>query len=169
MIDAAASDAAAFHINMSAHVGDGLPVPRVPKQMHGVGDDGLVWVDVSVAPGREHCMAEPPEEEDLIVLDDLVDERHLESVVQVPSQEGRGEQDFIDSITAYEHAPRGRRDVVFFGISTHERNDIVERQTDVLEHGLHLGKVRTQCIRYANVALYLYEHGSGTHTHQELL
>ena len=78
-----------------------------------------------------------------IVLDDLVDARHLESVVQVSSQEGRGEQDLIASITAHDNAPQTRHDVVFFGVSAHERTDIVARQTDVLEHGLHLGKVRT--------------------------
>ena len=86
------------------------------------------------------------------VLDDLVEACHLE-------------QDLIASITAHEHATRGRHDV-FFGVSAHERTEIVARQTDVLEHGLHLGKMRTQCFRYANVAL---EHGSGTHAGQDLL
>ena len=106
---------------MSVHVGDGLPVARVPQKLHGVHDDGLVWVDVSLAPGRGYCIAEPPEARERIVFDDLVDKRHLESVVQVPSHEGRGEQDLIALLTAYEHAPRSRHDAVFFGISAHER------------------------------------------------
>ena len=101
---------------MSVHVGDGLP-----QQIHGVRDDGLVWVVVSLAPGRGHCIAEPPEARELIVLDDLLDKRHLESVVQVPLQEGRGEQDLIASITAHEHAPRSRHDAVFFGVSDRDR------------------------------------------------
>ena len=147
---------------MSVHVGDGLPAARVPQQVHGVGDDGL-------ASGRGHCIDEPPEAGDRIVLDDLVDARHLESVVQVPSLEGRGEQDIIAPITAHENAPRGRHDVLFLGISAHERTEIVARQTDVLEHGLHHGKVRWQFYRYANVTLDNSEYGSGTHVCQDLL
>ena len=69
---------------MSVHVGDGLPVGRVPQQRHGVRDDDPVSVDVSLAPSRGHCIAEPPGARDRILLDDLVDVRHLESVVQVP-------------------------------------------------------------------------------------
>ena len=38
-------------------------------------------------------------------------------------------------------------DAVFFGVSAHERTEIVARQTDVLEHGLYFCKVRTQCER----------------------
>ena len=121
---------------MSVHVSDILPVARVPQQRHGVRDDGLVWVDVSLAPGRGHCIANPAEARDRIVIDDQVDARHLDSVVHVPTQEGRGEQDLIASITAHEHAPRSRHDVVFFGVSTHEWTKIVACQTDVLEHGL---------------------------------
>ena len=69
---------------MSVHGGDGLTVARVPQQLHGVGDDGLVWMDVSPASGGGHCIAEPPEARNGIVLDDLLDVRHLESVFQVP-------------------------------------------------------------------------------------
>ena len=79
---------------MSVHVGDGLPVARVPQQLHGVRDDALVWVDVSLAPGGGHCISEPPKTRERIVLVDLLDMYHLESVVQVPSEEGRGEQDY---------------------------------------------------------------------------
>ena len=116
-----------------------------------------------------HRIAEPSEARDWIVLNDLVDAYHLESVIRVPSQERRGEQDFIASITPHEHATRGRHDVVFFGASAHERTEIVARQTDVLEHGLHLGKVRMECFRYANVALDHTEHGSGAYAGQDLL
>ena len=41
---------AVFHVTMSVHVGDGLPVARVPQQLDGVRDDGLLWVDFSLAP-----------------------------------------------------------------------------------------------------------------------
>ena len=138
---------AVVDVTMSVHVGDGLSVARVPQQLHGVRDDGLVSVDVSLATGRGHCIAEPLETRNRIVLDDLVDVRHLESVVQIPSQQGRCEQYLITSITAHEHAPRSRHDAVLFGVSAHERSEIVARHTDVLEHGLHLGKVLTQLIK----------------------
>ena len=138
---------AVFHVAMSVHVGDGLSLTRDPQQLHGVRDDGLVWVDVSLAPGRGQCIAEPSEARDRIVFDDLVDMRHLESVVQVPSQQGCGEEDLITAETTHEHASRNRHDVVLFGVSTHERAEIFARQIDVLEHGLHLGTVRPQCFR----------------------
>ena len=77
---------AVFHVTMSVHVGDGLPVPVV---------------DVSLAPGRGHCIGEPSEARDRIVFDDLVDVRHLESVVEVPSQQGRGEQYLIAAETTH--------------------------------------------------------------------
>ena len=74
---------AVVDVTMSVHVGDSLSVTRVPQQLHGVRDDGLVWVDVSLAPGRGYCIAKPPEARNRIVLDDLVDMRHLEAVVQI--------------------------------------------------------------------------------------
>ena len=123
---------------MSVHVGYGLSVTRFPQQLHGVCDDGLVRVDVSFASRRGHCIAEPSEARDGIVLDDLIHVRHLETVVHVPSQQRRGEQDLIASITTHEHASRSRHDVVLLGVSAHERSEIVACQTDVLEHGLHL-------------------------------
>ena len=92
-------------------------------------------------PSRGHCIAEPSEARNRIVLYDLVDVRLLETVVQIPSQQRRSEQDLIASITAHEHSPRSCHDVVLFGVSAHERSEIVACQTDVLEHGLHLGKV----------------------------
>ena len=95
--------------------------------------------------------------------------RHLETVVQIQSQQRCGEQDLIASITAQEQAPRSRHDVVLLGISAHERSEIVACQTDVLQHGLHLGKVFAQCFRYAKVTLDQTEHGSGTHATQDLL
>ena len=55
---------AVVHVTMSVHIGDGLPVARVPRQLHGVRDDGLVSVDVSLAPSRGHCIVEPPEARD---------------------------------------------------------------------------------------------------------
>ena len=131
-----------FHVAMSIHVGDDLPVTRVPQQLHGVCDDGLLRVDVSLASGRGHSVAEPPEARDGGVLDDLIDARHLESVFQVPSQERRGEQYLVTVETAHEHAPRSRHDVVFFGVSAHERSEIVAGQTDVFKHRLHFGKMR---------------------------
>ena len=67
---------------------------------------------------------------------------HLESVFQVPSQERRGEQYLVAVETAHEHAPRSRHDVVFFGVSAHERSEIVAGQTDVFKHRLHFGKMR---------------------------
>ena len=121
-------------------------------------------MDVSLALGRGHCIAEPSEAWNRIVLDDLVNVRHLEAMVQIPSQQRRGEQDIIASITAHKHAPRSRHDVVIFGVTAHERSEIVACQTDVLEHGLHLGKLFVQCFRYANVTLDQTEHVSGTHT-----
>ena len=117
-------------------------------------------MDASLAPVRGYCIAEPSEARDRIVLDDLVDVHHLESVVKVPSKEGRVELYLIASITPYEHAARGRLDIVFLGVSAHERTEVVARQTDVLEHGLHLGKA--QCVRYANVVLDHTKHGPGT-------
>ena len=125
-------------------------------------------VDVSLASRRGHCIAEPPEARDGIVLDDLVDVRHLETVVHIPSQQRRGEQDLIASITTHEHAPRIRHDVVLLGVSEHERAEIVACQTDVHEHGLHLGKVFTQRFRYAKFTLDQTEHGSGKHATQDL-
>ena len=133
---------AVFHVAMSIHVGDGLPVTRVSQQLHGFCDDGLVLVDVSFASGRGHGVAEPPEARAVGVLDDLVDARHLESVFQVPSQERRGEQYLVAVETAHEHAPRSRHDVVLFGVSAHERSEIVAGQTDVFKHRLHFGKMR---------------------------
>ena len=155
--------------NCRHDVGQRLPVTRVPQQLHGVRDDGLVSVDVSLATGRGHCIAEPPETRYRIVLDHLVDVHHLETVVQIPTQQGRCEQYLITTITANEHALRSRHDVVLVGVSAHERTEILAYQTDVLEHGLHLGKVLTQFFRYANVALDHAEHGSGTHAAQDLL
>ena len=131
-----------FHVAMSIHVGYGLPVTRVPQQLHGVCNDGLVRVDVSLSSGRGHSVAEPPEAWDGDVLDDLVDTRHLESVFQVPSQERRGEQNLVAVETAHEHAPRSRHDVVYFGVSAHERSEIVADQTDVFKHRLRFGKMR---------------------------
>ena len=127
---------------MSIHVGDGLPVTRVPQQLHGFCDDGLVRVDISLATGRGHSVVEPSEARDGGVLDVLVDARHLESVFQVPSQEWRGEQYLVAVETAHEHTPRSRHDVVFFGISVHERSKIVAGQTDVFKHWLHFRKIR---------------------------
>ena len=51
------------------------------------------------AMGRGRCIAEPAEVRDNSVLDEVVDSRHLDSMVQVPTQQGRGEQDLIASIT----------------------------------------------------------------------
>ena len=84
------ADHVVFHVTMAVHVvvGDGLPVALVPRQLRGVRDDGLVWVDVSLASGRGQCIAGPPEARDRSVLDNLKDSRHLESLVQVLSQEG---------------------------------------------------------------------------------
>ena len=160
---------AVFHVTMMVHVCDGVPVARGPQQLRGVCDDCLVWVDVSLASGRGHCIAELPEAQDRNVPDDLVDAHDLESVVQVTPQEGRGEQDLIVSINPHEHAARSCHDVVLFGVSAHERIEIVARQTDVFEHGLHHGKVRTQRVRHANVALDHTEHGSCTYAGQDLL
>ena len=139
---------AVVDVTMSVHVGDGLTVTRVPQQLDGVCADGLVQVDVSFASRRGPCIAEPPEaRDDGIVLNDLIHVRHLETVVHIPSQQRRGEQDLIASITT----------------------EIVACQTDVLEHGMHLGKVFAQCFRYAKVTLDQPEHGSGTHAAQDLL
>ena len=160
---------AVVDVTISVHFGDGLSVTRVPQQLHGVCDDGLVRVDVSLASRRGHCIAEPTEAWDGVVLDDLIHVRHLETVVHIPSQQRRGEQDLIASITTHEHASRSRHDVVLLGVSAHERSEIVAFQTDVLEHGLHLGKVFAQCFRYAKVTLDQTEHGSGTHAAQDLL
>ena len=154
---------------MSVHVGDGLSVTRVPQQLHGVCDDGLVRVDVSLASRRGHCIAEPPEARDGIVLNDLIHVRHFETMVHVPSQQRSGEQYLIASITTHEHASRSRHDVVLLCVSAHELSEIVACQTDVLEHRLHLGKVFAQCFRYAKVTLDQTEHGSGTHAAQDLL
>ena len=66
---------------MSVHVGDGLSVARVPQQLHGVRDDDLVLVEVFLATGRGHCIAGPLETLNRIVLNDLLDVRHLEPVV----------------------------------------------------------------------------------------
>ena len=154
---------------MSIHVGDGLSVARVPQQLHGVRDDGPVSVDVSLATGLGHGIAESLEARNRIVLDDLIDVQHLETVVQIPSQQGRGEQYLIAVITTHEHAPRSRHDVVRFGVSAHERTEILAHQMDVLEHGLHLGKVLAQFFRYANVTLDHTEHGSRAHIAQDLL
>ena len=136
---------AVFHVTVSVHVS------LVPQQLHGVRDDGLVRVLVSLVPGRGHNIAKPPEARYGLVLDDLVDVRHLEAGVQVPSQQGRGEHNLISSITTHEHAPRRGHDVLFFDVSAHERSEIVARQTDVLVYGLHLGKVLAQCFQHANV------------------
>ena len=133
---------AVFHVAMSIHVGDGLPVTRVPQQLHGVCDDGLVRVNVSFASGRGHCIAEPSEARVWGVLDDLIDAPHLESVFQVPSQERCREQYLVAVETAHEHAPRSRHDVVLFGVSAHERSEIVAGQMDVFKHRLHFGKMR---------------------------
>ena len=114
----------------------------VPQQLHVVCDDGLVRVDVSLASGRGHSVAEPPGARDGGVLDDLIDARHLESVFHVPSREWRGEQYLVAVETAHEHAPRSRHDVVFFGVSAHDRSEIVAGQTDVFKHRLHFGKMR---------------------------
>ena len=83
-------------------------------------------------------------------------------MVHIPSQQRRGEQD----LTTHEHASRSRHDVVLLGVSAHERSEIVACQTDVPEHGLHLGKVFAQ---RAKVTLDQTEHGSGTHAAQDLL
>ena len=56
----------------------------------------------------------------------------------VPGTRTRG--DAVE--TAHEHAPRSRHDVVFFGVSTHERSEFVAGQTDVFKHRLHFGKMR---------------------------
>ena len=85
---------------------------------------------------------------------------HLETVVHIPSQQWRGDQDLITSITAHEHASRSRHDVVLLGVSAHERSEIVACQTDFLEHGVHLGKVFAQCFRYAKVTLDQTEHAA---------
>ena len=156
-------------VELSVHVGDGLSVTRVPQQLHGICDDGLVRVDVSLTSRRGHCIDEPSEARDGIVLNDLIHVRHLETVVHIPSQQRRGEQDLITSKTAHEHATRSRHDVVLLGVSAHERAEIVACQTDVLEHGLHLGKVFALRFRYAKVTLDQTEHGSGTHATQDLL
>ena len=74
-------------------------------------------MDVSLASGRGHRIAEPSEARDGGVLDDLIDVRHLDSVVQVPSQERCGEQYLIFVETPHEH----------------ERTEIVAGQTDILE------------------------------------
>ena len=74
-------------VTMSVHVGDGLSVTRVPQQLHGVRDYGLVCVDVFLASGYGHCITELAEAWNRIVIDDLVDARHLEAVVQKPSQQ----------------------------------------------------------------------------------
>ena len=59
-------------------MGDGLPVPRIPKEFHGVRDDGLVGVDVSLASGRRYCVTEPTEARVVFVLDELINMSHLE-------------------------------------------------------------------------------------------
>ena len=92
---------AVVDVTMSVHVGDGLSVTRVPQQLHGVCDDGLVRVDVSLASRRGHCIAEPTEARDGIVLNDLIHVRHLETVVHIPSQQRRSEQDLIASIITH--------------------------------------------------------------------
>ena len=79
---------AVFHVTLSVHVGDGLPVARIPQQLHGVRDDGLVWMDVSLTPGSGHCIAEPPEARNRFVLDVLIDVRHLESVAMYHRKRG---------------------------------------------------------------------------------
>ena len=114
-------DAVYVDVTMSVHVVDVLSVTRVPQQIHGVRDDGLVRVDVSIASGRGHCIAVPPEARYRIVMDDLLDVRHLNTMVQIPSHQKRREQDFIASITSHEHMPRSRHDVVLFGVSVRDR------------------------------------------------
>ena len=70
---------AVVDVAMSVHVGDGLSVTRVPQQLHGVCDYGLVRVDVSFAYRRGYCIAEPTEARDGIVLNDLIHVRHFET------------------------------------------------------------------------------------------
>ena len=127
----------------------------------------MLVMDVFLASRRGHCIPEPPEARD--VLNDLIHVRHLETAFHIPSQQRRGEQDLIASITTHEHASRSRHDVALLGVSAHELSEIVAYQTDVLEHGLHLGKVLAQCFRYAKVTLDQTEHGSGRHAAQVLL
>ena len=116
---------------MSIHVCDVLPVTRDPSNFMVSAMMALCgWTSPSrravdtASPNRwKHGYGG--------VLDDLIDARHLQSVFQVPSQEWRGEQYLVATETAHEHAPRSRHDVVFFGVSAHERYEIVAGQTDV--------------------------------------
>ena len=124
---------------MSIHVGDGLPVTRVPQQLHGVCDDGLVRVDVTLASGRGHSVAEPSEARDWGVLDDLVDARHLESVFQVPSQERRGEQYLIAVETSM------RRGVVMMACSSAYRRMKGPRSLRVRRIFLNTGCISEKC------------------------
>ena len=60
----------------------------------------------------EHRVAESTNARFWIVLVDLVDARHLESVVQVPFQERCVEQDLITTKTAHVRASWTRHDEV---------------------------------------------------------
>ena len=60
---------------------------------------------------------------------------------------------YAESVSISQYDARLREDVMFFGILTHERSDVISSDARVFEHRLHFGKVVLQFFRDADVAL----------------
>ena len=106
-------------IVMSIDVRYRLAVRRIAEQLHGVGDDALVGIDVSSTSSGRYGFSEPLKAGIGFVRDDLVHAIDYETVREVPSQQRCGEQE-LDAVKAtHEHATWFRQDVVFFSVLTH--------------------------------------------------
>ena len=72
------------NIAMSIDVCDGFSVRKVSQQLHGVGDDALVGIDVSIASGRGNRFTKVLEAWLRCILNDLVDTINDDPVRKVP-------------------------------------------------------------------------------------
>lgn len=68
---------AVFHVAVSVHIVDGLPVTRITQKFHGIRNDGFVRVGISIG----YRVTEPTNVWIPVVLDDLVQSCDLECVI----------------------------------------------------------------------------------------
>ena len=82
-------------LGMPLHRFDELAVGAVAQKLEDLGKEGLILVSVALAPVGRHLLHEPAEDLAWLVVDGAVHGGEIETVVEVPPQEGGVQKDLL--------------------------------------------------------------------------
>ena len=77
------------------HPLDELAVSAVPQELENLREQGLLLVRITLSPDVSHLLHEPLEDLARLVVDGSIDRGELETVVEVPLQEGGVQEDLL--------------------------------------------------------------------------